>query len=131
MPPVPLHYNPVAKEKWSPASLLLPGPQRCYTTGVDRRVRGTAGGDRLPSSYPPSTQVASLLTVNILFNSIVSDNAFFGSIDLSDFYLGTPLNSPKYIKLFTQQFSPAVLSHLNFLPFIQTTPPARPTSSFE
>jgi hypothetical protein len=22
------YYNPVAKEKWSPASLLLPGPQR-------------------------------------------------------------------------------------------------------
>jgi hypothetical protein len=116
------YYNPVAKEKWSPASLLLPGPQRCYTTGVDRRVRGTAGGDRLPSSCPPSTQVASLPTVNILFNSVVSDDAFFGSIDLSDFYLGTDLDPPQYIKIFTQQFSPAVLSRLHLLPFIQTNP---------
>ncbi len=29
------YYNPVAKEKWSPASLLLPGSKRCYTTGVN------------------------------------------------------------------------------------------------
>ena len=116
------YYNPVAKEKWSPASLLLPGPQRCYTTGVDRRVRGTAGGDRLPSSCPPSTQVASLPCVNILFNSVVSDDAFFGSVDLSDFYLGTDLNPPQFIKIFTHQFSSTVLSHLNLLPFLKTNP---------
>jgi hypothetical protein len=119
------YYNPVAKEKWSPASLLLPGPQRCYTTGVDRRVRGTAGGDRLPSSCPPSTQVASLPCVNILFNSVVSDDAFFnsvvsddaffGSVDLSDFYLGTDLNPPQFINIFTHQFSSNVLSRLNLL----------------
>ena len=116
------YYNPVAKEKWSPASLLLPGPQRCYTTGVDRRVRGTAGGDRLPSSCPPSTQVASLPCVNILFNSVVSDDAFFGSVDLSDFYLGTDLNPPQFIKIFTHQFSSNVLSRLNLLPFLKTNP---------
>ncbi len=80
------------------------------------------GGDRLPSSCPPSTQVASLPTVNILFNSVVSDNAFFGSIDLSDFYLGTDLNPPQHIKIFTHQFSSHVLSRLNLLPFIQTNP---------
>ncbi len=69
-----------------------------------------------------STQVASLPTVNILFNSIVSDNAFFGSIDLTDFNLGTDLDPPQYIKLFTHQFSSAVLSRLNLLPFLKTTP---------
>jgi hypothetical protein len=63
-------------------------------------MRGTAGGDRLPSSCPPSTQVTSLPTVNIIFNSVVSDDAFFGSIDLSDFYLGTDLNPPQNIKKF-------------------------------
>jgi hypothetical protein len=116
------YYNPVAKEKWSPACLLIPGPQRCYTTGVDR-VRGTAGGDRLPSSCPPSTQVASLPTVNILFNSVVSDDAFFGSVDLSDFYLGTDLDPPQFIKIFTHQFSSHVLSScLNLLPFLKTSP---------
>jgi hypothetical protein len=110
-------YNPVANEKWSPASLLLPGPQRCYTTGVDR----------LPSSCPSSTQVTSLPTVNILFNSAVSDNAFFGYIDLSDFYLGTDFNPSQYIKIFIYQLSYHVLSRLNLLPSSKLTPPPRPT----
>jgi hypothetical protein len=102
----PTYFNPVAKEKWSPSSLLLPGTLRSLTTGVDRRVRGTAGGDRLPSSCPPSTHVASLPTVNILFNSVVSDDAFFGTLDLTDFYLGTPLTPPDTLKYIPTYFLP-------------------------
>jgi hypothetical protein len=64
------YYNPVAKERWSPASLLLLG----------------------------------------------------SNFDLSDFYLGTDLNPPQHIKIFTHQFSSHVLSRLNLLPFIQTNP---------
>ncbi len=75
----------------------------------------------------PSTQVASLPTIQILFNSVVSDNTFFGSIALSDFYLGTSLDPPKFIKLFTHQFSSQVLARLNLLLFIQTTPPPAPS----
>ncbi len=78
----PTYYNRVAKEKWTPSSLLLPGPSRSLWSDVDRRVRGTAGGDRLPASCPPSTPTASLTAVNVLLNSTVSDNAFFGSVDL-------------------------------------------------
>ena len=115
----PTYYNPVAKEKWSPLSLLQPGTLRSPLTGVDRRVRGTAGGDRLPSSCPPSTHVASLPTVNILFNSVVSDDAHFGTIDLTDFYLGTILPVPQFIKIYVHQFSPEVLSSLSLLSFIK------------
>ena len=100
----PTYYNPVAREKWSPSSCLLPGSDRSYDTDVHRRVRGTAGGDRLPSSVPPSTLVASLPCVNILFNSVVSTDAFFGSVDLTDFYLGTPLSAPQFIKIHTNTF---------------------------
>ena len=60
-------------------------------------VAPTAGGcDRLPSSCPPSTAVAvaSLYAVNICLNSVVSENAFFGTVDLTDFYLGTPVPLP-------------------------------------
>jgi hypothetical protein len=113
------YYNSVTREKWSPSSLLLPGSSRSYETDVDRRVRGTAGGDRLASSVSPSTLVASLPCVNILFNSVVSSNAVFGSIDLTDFYLESPLSAPQYIKIDTNLFSPAVLSRLLLHPFIK------------
>jgi hypothetical protein len=114
---LPTYYNPVAREKWSPSSLLLPGSARSYDTDVDRRVRGTAAGDRLESSVPPSTLVASLPCVNILFNSVVSSDAFFGFVDLTDFYLESPLAAPQFIKIYTNIFSPQVLSRLSLLPF--------------
>jgi hypothetical protein len=57
--------------------------------------------------------------VNILFNSVVSDDASFGTIDLTDFYLGTPLPVPQFIKIYVHQFSPHVLSSLSLLPFLK------------
>ena len=122
----PTYFNPVPKEKWSLSSLLLPGPLRCLTSGVDRRVRGTAGGDRLESSCPPAAHVASLPCVNLLLNSVVSTHAFFGSIDLTDYYLGTPLSHPQFIKIPTHLFSDSVLSHLHLHPFVQSAPSSKP-----
>jgi hypothetical protein len=120
----PTYYNRVVKEKWTPSSLLRPGSSRSLLDDVDRRVRGTAGGDRLPSSCPPSTDVASLTAVNIALNSVVSDNAFFGTADLTDFYLGTPVTLPislrQFIRIDVDSYSPAVLARLSLLPFIRT-----------
>jgi hypothetical protein len=127
----PTYYNPVAKEKWSPLSLLQSGTLRSPLTGVDRRARGTTGGDRLPSSCPPSTHVASLPTVIILFNSVVSDDASFGTIDLTDFYLGTTLPVPQFIKIHVHQFSHDVLSSLSFLPFIKIDGQGKKIYSFQ
>jgi hypothetical protein len=100
----PTYFNRVVKEKWSPLSLLTPGPLRSLADDVLRRVRGTAGGDRLPSSCPPSTNTASLTTFNCILNAVVSENAVFGSLDLVDFYLGTPLLSPQFIKIFVDSY---------------------------
>jgi hypothetical protein len=74
---------------------------------------------RLLPSCPPSQHVASLPTVNILFNSIVSSSAFFGTIDLTDFYLNAPLTSSQFLKIYIDTYSPAVLSRLALLPFIK------------
>ncbi len=46
-----------------PPLSYYPAPS-CYTTGVDRRVRGTAGGDRLliiPALPPPKSPVRDLV----------------------------------------------------------------------
>ena len=122
----PTYYNRVIKEKWTPSALLRPGPSRSLVTDVGRRVRGTAGGDRLPSSCPPSTDVASLTAVNVILNSVVSDHAFFGTVDLTDFYLGTPVTLPlsqrQFIRIDIDTYSPAVLARLSLLPFIRTAP---------
>ncbi len=117
--PSPTYYNRVVKEKWSSLSLLTPGPLRSLANDVLRRVRETAGGDHLPSSCPPSTNTASLTAFNCILNAVVSENAVFGSLDLVDFYLGTPLLSPQFIKIFVDSYPPEVLSSLSLLPFIK------------
>ncbi len=124
----PTYFNPIPQEKWSLSSFLLSGPLRCLASGVERRVRGTAGGDRLESSCPPAAHVASLPCVNLLLNSVVSSHVFFGSIDLTDYYLGIPLFLPQFIKILTHLFSASVLSHLKLYPFIKSPPSGKPTS---
>ena len=116
----PTYINNVVKEKWSPSALLRPGHLRDLASDVDRQVRGTAGGDRLsPLPYSVSTATAAHPTFNCLLNSVVSDHAFFGSIDLTDFYLGTDNPFPQFLKLYLDAYPDAVLSRLQLDPFVQ------------
>ncbi len=54
----PTYINNVGKEKWSPSAFLRPGHLRDLASDVDRRVRETAGGDRL-SALPYSVSTAT------------------------------------------------------------------------
>jgi hypothetical protein len=56
----------------------------------------------------------------------VSCHAFFGSIDLTDYYLGTPLPQPQFIKLPTQILSASVLSRLQLHPFVKSDGSGKP-----
>ncbi len=127
------YYDRVVKEKWPSSSARLPGPSRSLQTDVERRVRGTARGYRLLSSCLPSTETASLTALNCVLNSVVSDDAFFGTIDLTGFYLGTPVTLPlsqrQYIRVDVDTYSPAVLSRLSLYPLIRTGTAGNATSS--
>ena len=74
-------------------------------THTEYRVRGTFGGDRLTYSGPTSSNTAEYPTVKILLNSVLSDakhkdaNTRFATMDLVDFYLGTPLAEKGYVKI--------------------------------
>jgi hypothetical protein len=129
---LPTYLNNVVKEKWPPSALLRLGHLRDEESDVDRRVRGTAGGDRLFVSCPVSTAVASNHLVNCIFNATVSEDAYFGTFDLTDFYLGTPNPNPPYLKVFLDQYPPEVLSPAcKFLPSPKPTGgQAGPTACF-
>ena len=62
-----------------------------------KRVRGTIGGDKLPYAGPSSAQTAALETVRILLNAIVSEGAEMMTLDIKDFYLGTPMDQPEFM----------------------------------
>ena len=64
-----------------------------------RRVRCTIGGDQLP--YPGATAAftAKLEVIRIQLNAAVSENEDIMTLDIKDFYLGTPLERPEYMRI--------------------------------
>ena len=105
----PTYYNRVVREK-------LKGD------AIERRVRGTAGGDRITFPCSVSSSTASLTCFKMLLNDIVSSDSFFGSADATDFYLGADLPDPQSLKIYCDTFDTATLLALGFTPFLKKEP---------
>ena len=58
------------------------------------------GGDRINYPGEVATPTAEMLVAKILFNSVISTKgARFMTMDISNFYLMTPLARPEYIRV--------------------------------
>ena len=78
------------------------------------RTRLTVGGDMI--NYPDNwgTPTADLLTVKLLFNSVIStEGVKFMSLDITNFYLNTPLKRYEYLKLKFTNFPEDVIKQYN------------------
>ena len=68
------------------------------------RVRGTLGGDKTHYKGVTTANCADLLVVKILLNAAISDSeSNWASIDIKDFYLGTPMLRPEYLRVTRKQ----------------------------
>ena len=64
------------------------------------RTRFTAGGDKINYPGEVATPTAEMLVAKLLFNSVVSTpGAKFMTMDISNFYLMTPLLRPEYLRI--------------------------------
>ncbi len=63
------------------------------------RTRVTIGGDRIDYPFDKSAVTANMEALKLLINAMISENASWSTIDISDFYLGTPLPHPEYIRI--------------------------------
>ena len=64
------------------------------------RTRFVAGGDKCNYPYEVATPTAEMLVAKILFNSVIlTPGARFMTMDISNFYLMTPLLRPEYIRI--------------------------------
>ena len=71
-------------------------PQKSETN----RTRPVMDSDRLSATMDCGTPTANLLTVKLIFNSIVSTPGVrFLGLDLKDFYLNTPLDRPEFLRI--------------------------------
>jgi hypothetical protein len=85
------YYNPQVKVK-----VKLDG-------STEYRVRGTYGGNITDYEGPTSAQTADMVSIKILLNSVVSDRASFMTMDIKDFYLGTPMDKKEYMRVHLSQ----------------------------
>ncbi len=64
------------------------------------RTRFTVGGDRINYPGAVATPTAEMLVAKMLFNSVNSTkDARFMTMDISNFYLVTPLHRPEFIRM--------------------------------
>ncbi len=104
---VVLYYNPVVKQKLTDGQIQF-------------RVRGTTGGNLLLIPYDVSARTADLDVVKLLMHSVISSNRQWMTIDIKDYYLGTPLPSSRYeyLRIPLRMIPSAVLECYNLQPYI-------------
>ena len=84
----------------NPVASIRPNKAEVY------RVRLTAGGNRLEYPGVTATDTVSLTTTKVHLNSVISTkNAKYMTIDIKDYYYGTPLSTYEYLRV-----------HLKFIP---------------
>ena len=64
------------------------------------RTRITIGGNRICYPGDTGTKTGSLELVKLVLNSVLSTrDGKFACFDLKNFYLGTPLDRPEYVRI--------------------------------
>jgi hypothetical protein len=77
-------------------------------------------GIRFHYDGPTSALTADMPVVKLLLHSVVSDGASWMTIDIKDYYLGTPLLRPEYVRI-PSRFLPAeVITTHRLQPFIHS-----------
>ena len=75
-------------------------------------MRLTIDGSRINIDMDCGTPTASLLTVKMLLNSVISTKgAKFMTIDIKYFYLNTPMERPEYLRMKMANFPDDVIEH--------------------
>ncbi len=78
------------------------------------RTRFVAGGNLTNYPYEVATPTADMLVAKILLNSVISTrNAKFMTMDISDFYLNTPMKRPEYIRLNIKDIPTEIIAEYN------------------
>ena len=73
-------------------------------------TRFTVGGDRIDYPGEVSRPTADMLVTNILFNSVISTKGSrFMTIDISNFYLMTPIKHSEYIRIHVREIPDEII----------------------
>ena len=121
---IPIPHTMVLQERWNTNEIVYYNPvvkqKRNDDGSIQFRVRGTAGGNLLTIPYDVSARTASLDTVKLLIHSVISDNYSWMTIDIADFYLGTPLPASRYeyLRIHLDKIPPEIIDKYNLTPLL-------------
>ena len=121
---VPIAHNLIPQERWNSNEIVYYNPvvkqKRNDDGSILFRVRGTAGGNFLTVPYDVSARTAGLDTVKLLIHSVISGNYFWMTIDIADFYLGTPLPSSRYeyLRIHIDKIPSEIMDKYNLTPLL-------------
>jgi hypothetical protein len=90
---LPIHKTKIPARKWRDIVYYNPVARQKLKNGkIEYRVRGTADGNLLvlTVTYDVSARTANLEVVKILIHATCSSKRKWMTIDIKDFYLGTP-----------------------------------------
>ena len=89
---------------------------RPKTIDEPNRTRLVAGGDRVHYPFDAGTPTANLLTVKLLINSVISTpGTRFFTMDITNFYLNTPMVRYEYMRLKLADMPVDVIEHYKLL----------------
>ncbi len=114
----PLHYHQIPSGKRATYVNPVCSEKLRDNGAMKFRTRDTIGGDQIDYPYNTTAVTANLENIKILLNAMISDNIQISTIDLEDFYLGTPLPHPEYIRIPVRFIPPKVIAFYKLEPFI-------------
>merc|ERR1711966_284779 len=78
------------------------------------RTRVTVGGDRINCPFDCGTPTADVPVIKLLWNSTISTpGAKYFTLDISNFYLGTPMERPEYMRMPLKIMPPEIVEKYN------------------
>ena len=96
----PIQPNEVPEGRRGDATYYNPQPSEKMKEGKKtRRIRGVCGGDHIKYTGDVSARTAEMSEVKTMLNAVVSEGAHWMTLDITDFYLGTPMDRPEYMRV--------------------------------
>jgi hypothetical protein len=95
-----IHYNDIPPERRGDVTYTRVVCEVRPQKEDPNRTRITIGGNRICYPGDTGTKTGSLELVKLQLNSVLStDDARFACYDLKNFYLGTPMDRPEYVRI--------------------------------
>ena len=117
----PIHCADQPADRRADTTYYNPQPKEmCDAAGIKSyRIRGTIGGDRVNYPGPVTARTADMDVVKILLNSVLADNVHWFTVDFTDYYLGTPLLRPEYLRISSKFLSTASITTHQLGPYLK------------